>query len=110
MKYLIFAFFCLLLVVVSCESDDNETQYYDAVVVKKGLDCGDSFLVKLDESVSGFESIDNTFYEINLPNNFKIENKELRIQIRKPKNDEYLICTTLGSGYSSIFVVSALSR
>ena len=95
----------------SCNKDDNIKELFDATVIGKGLDCGDSFLIKFNENVIGLPStIDNTFYEINLPNEFKVDGKQIKVDFRETKDDEYLICTNLGPGYNAIYIISAKSK
>ena len=96
---------------ISCNNDDDNIELFDAVVIGKGLDCGDSFLIKFNENITGLpNTIDNTFYTINLPNEFKEEGKEIKIDFREPINNEFLLCTTLGPGYNAIYIITAKSK
>ncbi|RXJ45771.1 hypothetical protein [Gelidibacter gilvus] len=95
----------------SCNNVDDNNELFNAVVIGKGLDCGDSFLIKFNENSPGLpSSIDNTYYEINLPNEFKVAGKEIVVDFRKPKENEYFPCTTLGIGYNLIYIISAKSK
>ncbi|MFK5958691.1 MAG: hypothetical protein QM495_07440 [Lutibacter sp.] len=96
---------------ISCNNDDDNNELFNAVVIGKGLDCGDSFLIKFNENITRLpNTIDNTFYEINLPNEFKEEGKEIKVDFREPKDNEFLLCTTLGPGYNVIYIISAKSE
>ena len=98
-------------ILTSCNNDDDNNELFNAVVIGKGLDCGDSFLIKFNENIKGLpNSIDNTYYEINLPNEFKVAGKEIKVDFREPKENEYFPCTTLGIGYNLIYIISAESK
>ena len=95
----------------SCNKDDDNKELFDAIVIGKGLDCGDSFLIKFNKNVMGLPStFDNTFYEINLPNEFKVAGKQIKVDFRETKDDEHLLCTMLGPGYNEIYIISAKSK
>jgi hypothetical protein len=103
--------FTFLLFSCNKDEENNNNELFDAVVIGKGLDCGDSFLIKFNENIPGLpNTIDNTFYEINLPNEFKEDGKEIKVDFRETKDNEYLICTTLGIGYNAIYILSAKSK
>lgn len=108
----IFTLLLLGILISSCSNnDDDNNELFNAVVIGKGLDCGDSFLIKFNENIKGLpNTIDNTYYEINLPNEFKVAGKEIKVDFRDPEENEYLICTTLGPGYNLIYIISAESR
>lgn len=76
------------------------------MVIGKGLDCGNSYLIKFNDDFSGIpeNSFDNTFYEINLPDEFKIDGKSVYIEFRDPKDEEIMGCTTMGPSYYQIFI------
>lgn len=96
---------------ISCNKDDDNNELFNAVVIGKGLDCGNSFLIKFNENITGLpNTIDNTFYEINLPNELKENGKEIKVAFREPKDNEFLLCTTLGPGYNVIYITSAKSE
>lgn len=104
--------FCLgmLCFFSACSSDDdnNSSENYEVTVIGKGVDCGDSFLLKFKDNASGLpKTIGHIYYEINLPKKFKVEGKKLKINVRKPKKSEYFPCTTLGPGYRLLYIRSA---
>jgi len=99
------------LVFISCKNDDdNSTIFFDAIVLGKGIDCGNSYLLKFSQNVEDLSTLDNTYYELNLPIEFKIEGKEISVEVRKLQENEFFACTTLGPGYNAIFIISATSR
>ena len=73
------------------DNEINETSP-NATVIGKGLDCGNSYLIKFDDDFSGLPeySLNNTFYEINLPNEFKIEGTKIYVEFREPENEELM--------------------
>lgn len=106
--YLTLTVFIFLL--ISCSTDDDNTDLYNAVVIGKGLDCGDSFLIKINGYSGLHNTVDYIYYEINLPKEFKVEGKQIKVEFREPKDKELFPCTTLGPGYQQIYIISAESR
>jgi hypothetical protein len=106
MKIIIFIIISLTFIIISCNNDEANDDIFNATVMGKGLDCGDSFLIKFNNVVSGLpvNNFDNTFYEINLPEEYKTEGKKIKVEFREPKNDEVMVCTTLGIGYPQIYI------
>jgi len=112
MKRIILIFIGLTFIFISCDKNDNEVnkKSFNATVQGKGLDCGNSFLIKFDDDATGLPKNSfggNTFYEINLPVEFKIEGKKVYVEFREPKNDEIMVCTTMGIGYTQIYITKA---
>jgi hypothetical protein len=107
MKKSAFPLFILAFLLASCKKEGKEI--YNATILEKGLDCGDSFLIKVNEDVSGLPEnpFDHIFYEINLPEEFKVKGKKVNIEFRNPKDEEQIICTTMGPGYPKLFIIKA---
>lgn len=103
----IMLFLTLLALLISCDEEKIEDIYYNAIVLEKGLDCGETFLIQFKDSDNSLinNEFDNTFYAINLNEEYKIENLEIRVLIRNPLTSELLACTTLGTAYPQIFIV-----
>jgi len=106
MKRIIFIIISLTFIIISCNKDETHDDIFNATVLGKGLDCGNSFLIKFNNGVPGLpvNNFDNTFYEINLPEEYKTEEKKIKVEFREPKNDEAMACTTLGIGYPQIYI------
>ncbi len=107
MKNFNFLIIGLFIIIISCSKNnqDDLSAYADATVLGKGLDCGNSFLIKFDNNVTGLpENFDHIFYEINLPDEYKIEGKKIKVEFRDPESDEMMACTTMGIGYPEIFI------
>jgi len=98
----------LSFLLISCNKNEtvNENNSYSVTVLGRGLDCGDAYLIKFDNDVSGLpeNTFDNTFYEINLPDEYKIEGMKIKVEFREPANDEIMVCTTMGIGYPQIYI------
>lgn len=96
----------LISLTISCDNDEMNNYIFNATVIEKGLDCGNSFLIKFNNGVIGLpvNNFDNTFYEINLPEKYKTEGKKIKVEFREPKNNEAMACTTLGIGYPQIYI------
>ena len=111
MKKIILILIGLIFMIISCNKNENETneKSFNATVLGKGLDCGNSFLIKFNDDVSGLpeNTFDNTFYEINLPEEHKIEGKQVYVEFREPVNDETMVCTTMGIGYPQLYITKA---
>ena len=90
MKNFNFLIISLFVLIISCAKNNQEdvTAFAGATVLGKGTDCGNSFLLKFDDDVMGLpENFDHTFYEINLPEDYKIEGKKInKGWIQKPKS------------------------
>lgn len=107
MKNFNFLIISLFVLIISCAKNNQEdvTAFAGATVLGKGLDCGNSFLLKFDDEVIGLpENFDHIFYEINLPDDFKIEGKKIKVGFRSPNPDEMMACTTMGIGYPQVFI------
>jgi len=107
MKNFNFLIIGLFVLIISCTKNNQEdvTAFASATVLGKGLDCGNSYLLKFDDDVTGLtENLDHIFFEINLPDDYKIEGKKIKVRFRSPKPDEMMACTTMGIGYPEIFI------
>jgi|LakMenEpi03Aug12_release.lakeMendotaPanAssembly.Ray.scaffolds.fasta_scaffold499856_2 hypothetical protein len=98
----------ILLTLISCEKSVNK-RAFNATVIGKGLDCGNSFLLQFDRNAVGvpMNYFDNIFYEINLPDKFKVAGKQINLIFREPVNDEIMVCTMAGPGYPQIYILQA---
>lgn len=109
-----FKFLLILLFFTSlaCEKDDPEKDYFFVEVIGKGMDCGDTFLVKFQEEdearVNKYLEQTNAyfpvFYANNLPEEFKQEGFSLKVTLKKCQ--ELPFCTTMGPGYGHICIES----
>ena len=84
---------------------DNADVNFNATVLGKGLDCGNSFLIQFDEGVVGLPSAYRLYYAINLPESYKLKNERVHLKFRAPENDEIMVCTAMGPAYPHIYIV-----
>lgn len=93
---------------LSCSNnyDNSDNLNYNAKVLRVGMDCGDTYLVKFFDGYSNIpqNTTQNTFYSINLPEQFKIENLEIYINFRLPNENEILNCTSEDITYPQIYI------
>jgi hypothetical protein len=97
------------LVLATCEKDRTEYDF-EAIVLSIGTDCGDTWIISLTNLTGDPEIADNTYYADNLPEEFKIEGLEIKLDCRLPENDEYYACTTLGPAFPHIAVTGCEKR
>ena len=109
MKKLIIILIGIFIIITSCEKKekaiDNRS---NATVRTKGIDCNESYLIKFDDTVSGLphNTFENTFYEINLPDAYKVDGLRINVTFREPTNSELMTCTSQGPSYPQIFIIN----
>jgi len=86
-------------------NEEGDDEYFDATVLGKGMDCGNSFLIQFDAGVTGLPSPFKIYYEINLPEKYKINNERISVKLRVPNNDENMVCTMMGPTYPQINII-----
>jgi len=95
----------LKIAILSMNVPNNENSF-NAKVLYKGIDCGDTFLIQFNNNAINVPEnfTDNIFYAINLPQQYKIEGLEININFRKPYDNEIMACSMMGITYPQIFV------
>ena len=91
----------------SCDKHQKEVieTMYKATVLGRGMDCGNAFLIQFEEKTYSLPaSSKNIYYEINLPEEYKIAGREILIQFHEPRNDEIMVCTAMGPAYPQVVV------
>jgi hypothetical protein len=106
MKTLILTLLSFFMLLSCSNSDDNSDNLNNAKVLRVGMDCGNTYLVKFFDSYSNIpqNTAQNTFYAINLPEEYKIENLEIHINYRLPNENEILNCTSEDIAYPQIYI------
>ena len=103
--FLTFISFFMLL---SCSNSDDITENTanNAKVLRVGIDCGNTYLIKFFDSYSDIpqNTTQNTFYAINLPEQYKVENLEIHINFRQPTENEIMNCTSEDITYPQIYI------
>jgi hypothetical protein len=97
------------LIFIGCSKDKSDDVFYDAIVLQKGTDCGESYLIKFDDDImknSLSSDDDRTYYEINLPQEYKVEGKRIKVQFRQPTADELMLCTMMDFSFSQIYITN----
>lgn len=97
---------------ISCSKDEEDKQFWNATVRNKGLDCGTHLLAfdlepNLYPASYGYGTI---FYEMNLPDAFKVPETKIVVEMRKLNDDELVACTTLGPSFGMVYILSARER
>jgi hypothetical protein len=101
-----------IMFLFSCEKDITPVQddYFKVMVLGKGIDCGDVYLVEFVEELEKVELITEShrtiYYGDDLPDEFKQDRIVLQIKFRQPTPEELYPCTTLGPGYPHIRIIS----
>lgn len=103
---------CLSFAVIGCDSDSNpepEINYeFEGVVLGKGIDCGDTYLVDLKKKNGDSDIKSGTYYADNLPQEFKVKGYKMKMNCRKPNSEEAYPCATLGLGYNHVIVMESI--
>lgn len=112
MRYLFILF--IVLTLFSCEEEmaDQNFHEFDIEVRGKGMDCGDIFLFDiLDDQEDFHRKMNTTFsrsYALNLDERYKISGLRMRVKLRKPMDEEFVRCSTLGPSYPQIVIVEVV--
>jgi hypothetical protein len=98
-------FSLLLLFLFSCSDDEGNNNFY-ATVVGAGMDCGDSYLIKFDDTTIALpkNNSQNVFYGTNLPSQFKVPGLRINVSFRLPTANELMACKTMDFAYPQIFI------
>ena len=84
---------------------------YQAKVIGKGLDCGETYVIEFDKQNS--QNIKTTewykeewyrYYADSLPNHSKVPGKEIKLNCRKPNENELYPCTHMGPSYPHVII------
>lgn len=94
-----------------CEKDDDkiikENFKFEATVLNKGLDCGETFIISLKNFETSSEFEDGIYYADNLDPEFKEQGLKIYLNCRQPNDDEVYACTTLGPTYPHLVVINS---
>ena len=101
----ILLFIVLITLCLSCENNESDVFKFEAEVIGKGIDCGDTFLIDLKNISGDLEIEDGTYYAYPLPETLKAEGIEIELNCRLPNSDEARACTMLGPSFPHIWVL-----
>jgi hypothetical protein len=103
--------FVLLALFSGCEKSSSETDFqFNATVVGKGMDCGDSYLIDIINVSGNGEISDGRYYADNLSPDYKVAELEIDLNCRLPSDDEIYACTTMGPAYPHIIVLEVQTK
>lgn len=104
----------LLLAPGACSEEENlYKDWFMAEVLGQGMDCGDTYLIRFrmedQEEVMEILGLENpgffpVYYAQNLPDEYKNQGLQVRINFRLPTSDEAMACTAMGPGYGHIWI------
>ncbi len=104
------------LVIYSCQEDSISSDYpYEAEVIGKNMDCG-LYEIKITQGLESVKSIvgsttsGSIYIAKNLPNELEVNGLKIKLDLRKPENNELGICTHLGPSYTWLFVTKAVEE
>lgn len=95
--------------VLGCNSDndpDTINYEFEATVLGKGIDCG-SFLVNLSKKNGDSDIKNGTYYANDLPVDLQVKGYKIKLNCRRPTQEENYACTTLGPGYFHLIVLES---
>lgn len=96
----------LLFITNSCEkeNDTSEGFQYEATVIGKGMDCGETFVISLTGIDNNSEFEDGTYYADQLNSDFKVPGLKIYLNCREPNDNEIYACTHMGPTYPHVIV------
>ena len=77
---------------------------YEATVLGKGMDCGDTYLIELKGTEAENEVENDIYYAEDLPQNLKEIDLKIKLNCRLSDDDEFSICTARGFAYPHLIV------
>ena len=101
------------IIFINCNDSisSNNGDLFQVTVLGKGIDCGDTYLIKFNEGQNILKALSNNesdlYYADNLPKELKFENIQVLIKFRNPTTGELYPCTTLGFPYPHIIILEA---
>lgn len=95
---------------ISCEKDDDKVApegfQFEATVINKGMDCGETFIISLKSIETNSNIEDGTYYADKLNSDFKVTGLKIYLNCREPNNkDEIYACTMMGPTYPHVTVI-----
>ncbi|MFZ7133390.1 MAG: hypothetical protein ACOWWR_13640 [Eubacteriales bacterium] len=110
-KLIILSILTIGVFLAGCEKDDDEATKehfeFEATVIGKGQDCGETFIISLKNLVASSELEDGIYYADNLDSEYKEQGLKIYLNCREPNVDEIYACTTLGPTYPHLIVINS---
>ena len=77
-----------------------------AKIIRKSM-CAGLYIIQVFEGEDVFQTTsNNSFYAINLPEEYKKPNLNININYRLPKTNEIPVCPNMEEGYTCIYIIS----
>jgi hypothetical protein len=92
-------------IISACEKENGFQ--FEATVIGKGPDCGETYLINLTNISGDFAITDSTYYADNLSSDLKIDGLKLQLNCRLLNSDEIYICTEMGIAWPHVYVIEA---
>ncbi|MCT4643466.1 MAG: hypothetical protein N4A74_00660 [Carboxylicivirga sp.] len=100
-----------LTLLLSCEKEEDIYDFqFEATVIGKGSDCGDTYLISLKNRGGSTSIIDGIYYADQLKSEFKVSGLKLYLNGRKPYDNEMHACSTLGIPYPHIVITDCIKN
>jgi len=102
----------VLFLSLSCNNCDEDAPQnntnFNAKVLYKGGDCGNNYIIQFNSNAINVPSnrTNNIFYEINLSDQYRVNNLNINVTFRQPNNNEIMNCTTQDILYPQIYIES----
>ena len=93
--------------IFGCKKVEHLTYLNTAIVLEKGLDCGETYLIEIESDETSKRRLPNVYYADLLPEEFKIKGLKIQLNYREPTTDEMYICTEMAFYYPHIIVIDA---
>jgi len=107
-RFAILSILISVLCIISCEKENDnnisEEFQYEATVVNKGMDCGETFVISLKKIADNAEFEDGTYYADQLDSEFKVPDLKIYLNCREPNDNETYACTMMGPTYPHLIV------
>ena len=92
----------------SCEKENvvntPEEYQYEATVINRGMDCGETFVISLKGIDNNLEFEDGNYYADQLGSDFKVPGLKIYLNCREPNENEIYACTHMGPTYPHVIV------
>jgi hypothetical protein len=110
-RFIVLSTLISIVILFSCEKeneiqDSNEFQF-EATVIGKGLDCGETFLISLKSLDDNTDIANGTYYADQLDSDLKIAGLKIYLNCRKPSDTELYACTAMGPSYPHVIVTDS---
>ena len=111
--FLIISLLFVGLAFYSCQEDRISSEYpFEATVIGRNMDCG-LYEIEITKgledviSIVGSSPSEGIYIAKNLPEDLEVNGLLIKLELRRPKNNELGPCTAMGPAYTWLFVTKA---